>query len=102
MPDAVANAITGSTPEDVECLDEILSAGAWDDVQQCVRGLAMQGRVTPGVLAAAEKVLAKMQERSDADIDVVKVRTTVCKRSCVLVVDWETYVLRSLCLQSWS
>ena len=78
VPDAVANAITGSTPEDVECLDEILSAGAWDDVQQCVRGLAIQGRVTPGVLAAAEKVLAKMQERSDADIDVVKVCANVC------------------------
>ena len=78
MPDAVANAITGSTPEDVECLDAILSAGAWDDVQQCVRSLAMEGRVTPGVLGAAEKVLAKMQERPDTDIDVVKVRAVAC------------------------
>jgi hypothetical protein len=29
--------ITGVTPEDAELLDEILSAGAWDDVQQMVR-----------------------------------------------------------------
>jgi hypothetical protein len=80
-------------------LDEILSAGAWDDVQQMararpqirpamlrccafctfcgcaraliarcrarlaaqVRGLAMEGRLGPGVLAAAQKVLANAQ-----------------------------------------
>lgn len=74
VPDAVANAITGSTPEDVEALDDILSAGGWDDVQATVRNMAMEGRVTPGVLSAAEKVLGKMSERGDADLDVVKVR----------------------------
>ena len=74
VPEAVANAITGSTPEDVEVLDDILSAGGWDDVQATVRNMAMEGRLTPGVLAAAEKVLAKMSERGDADVDVVKAR----------------------------
>ena len=78
MPAAVANAITGSTPEDVEALDDILSAGGWDDVQATVRNMAMEGRLTPGVLAAAEKVLAKMHERGDADVDVVKARKRAC------------------------
>jgi len=74
LPDAVANAITGSTPEDVECLDEIMSAGAWDDVQQCVRELAMTGRLGPGVLGAAESVLARMQADPATDADLVRVR----------------------------
>ena len=71
------DAIVGVTVEEAQILDSILSAGAWEDVQGAVRSFAMQGALSPGVLAAARKVLAKSQADPTSPPEMVASLTAV-------------------------
>ena len=70
-------AIVGVSIEDAQTLDDILSAGGWEDVQQVIRALALEGTLRPGVLAAAKKVLGKATADATCPPEMVSSLTAV-------------------------
>ena len=70
-------AIVGVSIEDAQTLDEVLSAGGWEDVQQLIRSLAMEGNLRPGVLVAARKVLGKASADASCPPEMVNSLTAV-------------------------
>jgi len=61
LQEVVGSALLGGDAESVAVLDEILSAGGWEDVQATVRQLATEGRVTPALLSTARAALERAQ-----------------------------------------
>lgn len=66
-----------SATEDHELVNEILACGTWSAVQEKVRKLAIEGRLTPSVFTAAAGILEECQTRG-LDENITRTMESVC------------------------